>query len=448
MNFLKLLRARVNFALADLSDNERRELLQQSLTEEAEAKPGYCSIWIADVYPDSVLYTAYEDGGTETYQRPYTIADDYAVTWGDATKVIVTKRIEPAPAEASEMAAFSVDLLASTGVDHGYVLRPGKVSEVGNYPDKGIGFDATDFDSAAAAFSPVEMDVEHSPSLLDGNLGKLVSVWRDGTSLFGRFAVPSWMDAIFTKDGIAPKVSLTWDKATKRITKCAWVLNPRVPDAVLMAAFSHSKTAPPEPAARKVSPMDPKVLWSKLAAFFTQEAAKTDPTEEPVVIPGAVVPPAPKTVPTPDPRVALLEAQVATMAANQIADNALAFAQKAIDGKYALPYERTNLVVQHSRAAQDDATLPIKITFSNGTANVEGSRVEALEASVFTRAKHNLLDEVVSGITPDTADNLILMRSGPASTEDEKKKQRMRTALNATEAGKKTYARMVAEGKL
>lgn len=248
------------FAAADLSFDERRRLLQDSLSEMDESQNHdyyYCSSWISDVWDDFLVYTRYEDGASQKYRRTYAIADDYAITWGEPERVIITQNIETAPAEMNAapahrptpppgsgyQVAFS---LASGKVSGEYVLRPGKVSEIGDYPDKAMSFSESDFDNATAIFSPVDMDVEHMDSVLDGHLGKLVRVWREGKSLMGQFAVPRWLNAIFDKNSDAPKVSLTWDRASKTITKCAWVLNPRVDDAILMAAFSaaHEPTRP------------------------------------------------------------------------------------------------------------------------------------------------------------------------------------------------------------
>jgi hypothetical protein len=61
----------------------------------------------------------------------------------------------------------------------------------------------------------------------------------DGGELHGTVALPKWLDD--TIGAAERKVSATWDRATKRLTGLALVLNPRVSDAALFASFSGSQ---------------------------------------------------------------------------------------------------------------------------------------------------------------------------------------------------------------
>jgi hypothetical protein len=119
------------------------------------------------------------------------------------------------------------------------VVREGKIFEAGSYLDKQFEMTPEELREAAAAFQPVPLDLEHTPTVLDGKLGMLeaVRVSSDGRTLFGTVRLPRWLDDLL-KDG-ERKVSCTWLAATKRLQKLALVLNPRVSDAALMASFSH-----------------------------------------------------------------------------------------------------------------------------------------------------------------------------------------------------------------
>jgi hypothetical protein len=118
------------------------------------------------------------------------------------------------------------------------VVREGKIFEAGNYPDKNFEMTPDELRRAAAAFQPVPIDLEHTPTVLDGKLGMLeaVRVSSDGRTLFGTVRLPRWLDDLL-KDG-ERKVSCTWLAATKRLQKLALVMNPRVSDAALMTCFA------------------------------------------------------------------------------------------------------------------------------------------------------------------------------------------------------------------
>lgn len=132
--------------------------------------------------------------------------------------------------------AFTADL-AHFGETGGYVLRRGKLFEAGDYPDKAYAMTPEELWAAVNDFQPVPVDLEHTPTVLDNKLGELraVELGDDGWSLYGTVALPSWLDEQL---GGECKVSCTWDRDTKTLTKLALVNNPRVPDAAIMAAFA------------------------------------------------------------------------------------------------------------------------------------------------------------------------------------------------------------------
>jgi hypothetical protein len=130
-------------------------------------------------------------------------------------------------------AAFTGDPMGE-GADA--VLRTGPIFEIGAYPDKDFTLTEAEADAAIAAFTPQAADYEHTPGPLDGHLGDLLTVWRDGTTLYGTAMVPRWADTALAAAG--HKLSLAWDRATKQIVGWAWVTDPRVSHAQLAAAFA------------------------------------------------------------------------------------------------------------------------------------------------------------------------------------------------------------------
>ena len=133
---------------------------------------------------------------------------------------------------STSVAIFSLD---TRTVDGDFVIREGKVFELGAWPDKGFALDGAEADAAIAVYAPVDNDLEHRKTILDGHLGKLDSVRRDGTELFGRIRIPKWLDTLQGDKPIG--VSLAWN-AAKQIVGNALTLNPRITDAQVAAAFS------------------------------------------------------------------------------------------------------------------------------------------------------------------------------------------------------------------
>lgn len=288
------------FAADDLNDSQVRDLIATALSARA-GEDTRCSVQDVNRAKGTCTYTEWDSDYIsypgELYQATFEIADDYTVTLGEGQEVIQTSRYEPAPMDAEDdaeaalmssrsvhTAYFSLDGAATEAGD--YILRSGKVSEVGAYPDKGIAFAADDFDAAVSSFGPVAMDSEHGESLLDGALGTLRRVWRQGRELWGEIALPKELDALFTRKQISRRVSLTWDRPTKRIIGCAWAKYPRVGDAVVMSderTRSSARDARSSPRAggtgqRHAPPGQEKSmnLVDKLKAFFKAEGIELD----------------------------------------------------------------------------------------------------------------------------------------------------------------------------
>jgi hypothetical protein len=120
------------------------------------------------------------------------------------------------------------------------VIKRGKVFEAGDYPDKGVDFTPEDLLRATVDFQPIPINSGHplNASPLDGLMGELRSIELadDGVSLMGEAAIPQWLADLLPEG--ETKVSLEWAKAEKKPLACSLVLNPRIEDAALMAAFA------------------------------------------------------------------------------------------------------------------------------------------------------------------------------------------------------------------
>lgn len=106
------------------------------------------------------------------------------------------------------------------------------------------------------------------------------------------------------------------------------------------------------------------------------------------------------------PREKALRERTERLEAQLIDQEAVAFAAEVTkadkDGKVlALPRERQEIVRQYKRAAMDDARLPEAITFTEGTASVEGSRVDAFKAGFGLRPKVAINAEKAVGFNLD-----------------------------------------------
>ncbi len=131
------------------------------------------------------------------------------------------------------------DMSPDAIVEGKFVLRTGKIFQIDNYPDKSFSLNEDEADNAIAKFTPANMNIEHAPSFLDGILGKVHKIWRDGKDVLAEYHIPRWLHE--ETNGIPIPVSAEWDRQTKLLDACAIVLNPRVRDAACMAKFSETE---------------------------------------------------------------------------------------------------------------------------------------------------------------------------------------------------------------
>jgi len=148
------------------------------------------------------------------------------------------------------------------------VTRTGKIFQVGSYPDKQFDLKEPEADAAIASMSePIPANIEHRPSPLDGALGELKRVWREGVELFAECSIPKWLDEHLKEKGVPLQPSLEWDRSTKQIKGVAWVNFPRIEDAALMSAFSVAFSSP--------EITDPALFWDDSVTWFDKDDKKS-----------------------------------------------------------------------------------------------------------------------------------------------------------------------------
>lgn len=121
----------------------------------------------------------------------------------------------------------------------GLVIRRRKIFECGVYgPPQNFSLAPEEALQAAADFAPVEIDIQHVPSVLDGKLGYLLTLVPEqgGRVLFGDVGIPKWLDEVL--QGTPVELSASWDRFTKRLRRLALVIRGRIPDTALMAAYA------------------------------------------------------------------------------------------------------------------------------------------------------------------------------------------------------------------
>lgn len=423
-----------NFADSEPGDSLDWNALTYEGRRAALAAALSVDLWaIRDMSDNTVIYEVRDNTvspSTSTiYQRQYAIVDGQ-IMLGEPIEVVGTMQYKPAATVVamSESVLFADDAAATDTDEHDEMVEySAKLFEAGEYPDKAFAVSPAELEAAAAAFTPVDNNLEHSPSILDGKLGKLVSVAARGKELFGRVQIPRWLKAAVGDNPI--RVSLEWDRHSKRIVGNALVLNPRIPDAQLIAAFTaaqHNRGGSTMPITEKQ-----KTWWERLTARFSREPLPeaimdADP-ENVTLIAEPAEPPASDSQPTtPTPAqetpqaVQFSEAERAELEglrAAQLTAAGEAFANQAIADRRALPAERSALVALYRQAVLDDNAG--RVTFGADGAVREGQRVRLLRDLIAARPAHNLTTEELAGIEPES---LVVMsaahsRGGTMSAE-------------------------------
>ena len=327
------------------------------------------------------------------WRRTYAFDDAGTLNVGAAE--LVNETYEP-------VAAMSAETLDPTRVEFAgdTVRRFGRIFRGGSYPDKGIDYSDADVASLASNFQPVDNDLEHRETILSKKIGRLESVVARGAELFGTVSIPKWLhDEI----GDAPiKCSIAIDKATKKIIGNALVLNPRVRDAELFAAFSAShqtRSVPP----RKESLMN---IWEKIKRAITGSAEFSDTERAEVERLSSVQ----FSQPVPNAEVEELKKRLAAKDRAALTAAAVAFAKEQVTNGKALSSDEAAIsIVFTSLAERDNADGNGLAMFSDDGKVNERAGLTALKALFASRPTLKLAEEQIK------AGNLVILSSEPAS---------------------------------
>lgn len=300
------------------------------------------------------------------------------------------------------------------------VQRTGKLFEAGEYQDKNFAITEEELDSAVHGFNPVLNNLEHTRTVLDNNLGRVERVERRGKDLFGTVTVPRWLDALL---GVNPlKASLEWDRETKQIVGNALVLNPRIPDAQLVAAFTAAKE-------------QPMSLVDKIKALFTGEKSPSEDELKAAFTAEVVIPPvnkAPDKAPDVNPVTVTVKGGLvtdvtppATFSVEQFAGlqrqllnaQAEAWFSGLLASGYVFPAEKVLSVALFTEAALSGSAS--SVCFSEDGTLKEGVLLKVVKASFAARQKHGLTTEQLSNLVtlsndeekPDTAKRMANLKA-------------------------------------
>jgi hypothetical protein len=406
-----------------------KELTFQDIKTILAAAIGIKEWNVDDVSDGFVYYTQDASNGITsvrgTYKRSYTITESQAggtkVNLGEPVQVVKRTLYEPLVV----VGEFSLDDSEVAFTDGEMVTRTGKVFEAGSYPDKDFSITEEELAQVPITFTPVDNDLEHKPTILSGRLGQLKSVVAKGKELFGTVAIPKWLNETIGSDPL--KVSLAWAKNSKRIVGNALVLNPRVPDAQLVAAFNAANQS----GGGDNMPVTKKKLnwWEKLCSAFAAnklpegmedfkpEQVAQFADEEPAA-------PAEKTETKPVSESAKFAADLDTerkknagLEVRLIQSEAATFVDEAIKAGKIFPAERDSLIAQFTQVVKDDARDANVACFSDDGALIEGSRVKMLRESIEKRPEHHLFSEQIDGIGDE---ELVVLSRGGAGKQPSK----------------------------
>lgn len=266
------------FALADLSMDDRSQLLSRALEKQEGRYGGY----IRDVYDDYLVYYDYDEGAT--YKCDYTIADDLTVTLGDSTEVLQRSVYEPV-----KMSAFSIGLMSQANPSAAVNVYPNSLlfeieSDSQHFPGQGMTVTKQDLADIAAGFCGATMGLEHLDTVLGDACGDIRAVWLDATGrrLFGDVAIPKGLDALIPPGPRRVSVEIYRDAAGKMsIPKVDLVLNPQIERAALMslAAFARDNTqleTLPMPENKNDTAETKPSLWDQVKALFKDAGIPTE----------------------------------------------------------------------------------------------------------------------------------------------------------------------------
>lgn len=334
-----------------------------------------------------------------------------------------------------------------------------KLFEAGDYPDKQFEISAEEL-AACAGESHVDIDSGHpsATSPLDGKLGYVTNrrvVEENGKAVLrGDVVLPTWLNDVL--EAGKSNLSCTWDRAAKALRSVSLVQNPRIPDAVLMSAYA-------EFAGKRHSDSDLKDM-QEMHDITCRQGAQCKPAE--MAAPGGkernlmtvgemfakllgrkpdeqVTPEdlaefgqngaSERSAVAPDPKVAILEAQLASLRAAGIQKDAIAFAEELVREGRLTPPESGAVIAEFCELAEEDATAPKVVTFSVGDEAKTGTRLDRMKARLMQRPAHQLFERV-----PGDGEAMFGFRIPDAATPKQASAEERARLLSLTPLGQAT----------
>jgi hypothetical protein len=151
---------------------------------------------------------------------------------------------EPIDLAGSFLAAISFDSQNNKMVDGDYVVYKGcKLFEEGDYPSHDFEMGADELALVADTNGAATLDLDHKPTVIRddmiGSVNNFSTAWdEDKLVLYGDVRIHKLLDPLLKDE---TKLSVTWDRDSRQITKTALLLNPRIPDAALNATYAAFK---------------------------------------------------------------------------------------------------------------------------------------------------------------------------------------------------------------
>ncbi len=274
-----------------------------------------------------------------------------------------------------------------------FVTVPGKLFEVGHYPGKGFSLSDSEAEAEVLRFNAsggAPMNYEHKAGLLDGMLGKVSRIWKEGKTIRADFQIPSWLAAVVKETGKPPKVSAEWNKTTKQLRAAAWTLNPHITDAQLAAFARDAVDAEIETGATNALEL-PKgsnmTRQDKINALLqtAKDAGRTATAEEITAL-----------FSDEESEYERVLTENKTLKESDLKARAGAFADATIKAQKAFPSQRPALCALFSALSVDDDDNEVTVSFSAGGTERTGGRVEALKSLFELAPKHGLTEELLS----------------------------------------------------
>lgn len=331
----------------------------------------------------------------------------------------------------------------------GLVYRVGKVFEAGDYTDKQFSITPDELEQAIAGFAGCNLGLEHVPTVLDGKIGRLEKVSRDGAELFGVVGIPAWLDALLG-DG-ERKVSAEFDRETKRFCGLHLVRSPRVTDAALMAAFNADGGGGK---GRMRKAFDDLMTWARehLGTGGGADPATSPPATGTSNLVFTVDNQSPSGVPAEFAgELAAMKRELEAEKNARIAEwaagverEAARFADDQIRSARALPVEREAIQFAYRQAALDDRRYPLAepVTFGTDAEGkaLSGSRLDGVRHQYNSRQPHDMLRELVRGEWPGDAALLSSFREETDAERATMSEERRKELLAHTATGRAQLA--------